>query len=37
MRYFEQAIKESPQYREELNKQFAVAQELHLSALDVTY
>jgi tetratricopeptide (TPR) repeat protein len=37
MRYFEQAIKESPQYREQLNKQFAVAQELHRSALDVTH
>lgn len=37
MRYFEQAIKESPQYRENLNKQLAVAQELHRSALDVMH
>jgi tetratricopeptide (TPR) repeat protein len=35
IRYFEQAVKESPSYREELSKQLAVAQELQRAAVSV--
>ena len=35
IRYFEQAVKESPSYREDLSKQLAVAQELQRAAVSV--